>query len=241
MSITDKFKSDIEISLGGSLIDVELSQDDYDFAFDRAKRIFIQRGNNNYDHKFLPLAVVTDTFSYELPSSDNIDTIVKIIKPRSSLSPADPFSVATINEMFGGMYAGGSSSLISYELGMQALDNINIYVLNDTQFTWNKRTNTIVLLDNPKIDESWFIEVYADLSDVEYEEVIWVRQYTMAEAKIILGNAYRKFSSLTAPSGETSLQGDTMISEGKEEQLLLLETIGDYVDGDIAGSVFIIG
>lgn len=241
MAVTDLFKADIETALGGNLIDVELTQADYDFSFDKAKRIFVQRGNNNFDRKFLSVAVVPDTYIYVLPAVENIDTIVKIIKPRSSLSPADPFSVAAINQIFGGVTSGGSSSMLTYELGMQMLDNINIYILNDTQFTWKKRTNTLTLLDNPKIDESWFIEVYADLNDEEYEDVIWIRNYTIAEAKILLGSAYRKFQSLTAPSGETSLAGDAMIAEGKEEQLLLLETIGDYVDGDVAGSVMLIG
>ena len=241
MAVTDLFKTDIETALGGNLIDVELTQADYDFSFDKAKRVFIQRGNNNFDRKFLSVPVVPDTYIYELPANENIDTIVKIVKPRSSLSPADPFSVASINEIFGGVSSGGSSSMLNYELGMQMLDNISIYVLNDTQFIWKKRTNTLTLLDNPEIEQAWFVEVYVDLSDEEYEDVIWVRNYTMAEAKILLGTAYRKFQSLTAPSGETSLAGDAMIAEGKEEQLLLLEAIGDYVDGDITGSVMLIG
>lgn len=241
MAVTTAFKDDIEISLGGSLIDVELTQEDYDYAFDKAKRIFIQRGNNNFERKFITITVTPDTFAYVLPSSENIDTIVRIIKPKSSLSPANPFHVATFNEIFGSMYSAGSSSMVSYELLHQSLETINIYLLHDTQFIWKKRTNTLTLLDNPKLGENWVVEVYADLTDAEYEEVIWVRNYTMAEAKIILGMAYRKFQSLTSPSGETSLSGDAMIAEGKEEQLLLLETIGDYVDGDVAGSVFLIG
>ena len=240
MAVHDTFKNDITTALGGNLIDVELTQADYDFAFDKAKRIFVQRGNNNFDRKFLSIDVVPDTFVYTLPASENIDTIVRIIKPRSTLASENPFHVVTINEMFGGLYSG-SSNMLTWELGLQALDNINIYLLNDTQYTWKKRTNTLTLLDNPVLAEAWFIELYADLSDEEYQDVIWVRNYTIAEAKIILGMAYRKFQSLTSPSGETGLAGDAMIAEGKEEQLLLLESIGDYVDGDVAGSVFIIG
>jgi len=241
MNISEEFKKDILTSLGNNLIDVELTDDDLDFAFDKTKRIYQQRGNDNHDRKFISFAVVPDTLSYTLPSADNINDIVKIIKPKSSLSPSDPFSMATINEIFGSMYSSGSSSMLSYELLHQSLDNLNIYLLHDTQFIWKKRINELTLLDNPKIAENWIVEVYAFLNDQSYEDIIWIRNYTMAEAKILLGTAYRKFQSLTAPSGETSLAGDAMIAEGKEEQLLLLETIGDYVDGDIAGSVFLIG
>lgn len=240
MSVSPTFLADINTALGGNLIDVELTQVDYDYAFDKAKRIFQQRGNNNYDRKFISVPVTPDTYTYTIATGENVDTVVRIIKPRSTLSSDDPFSVAAINEIFGG-FTGGSSSMVTYELGLQLLDNINIYILNDTQYIWKKRLNTLTLLDNPRIAESWFIEVYADLPDVEYEEVIWVRNYTIAESKILLGNAYRKFQSLTAPSGETSLAGDSMIAEGKEDQLLLLESVNDYVDGDIAGSVMLIG
>lgn len=238
MSVSTVFKSDIEISLGGTLIDVELEQVDYDYAFDKAKRVFQQRGNNNLDPIYTPFNVIPDTFSYILPTELNINDVVKIIKPKNSLAPADPFSQATLNSIFNMQYSG---SMASYEMLHQSLDTLNIYLLHDTQFNWKKSTSTITLLDNPKISETWVVEAYANLPDLEYEDNMWIRNFTMSEAKMLLGNAYRKFSSLTAPSGETSLQGDAMIAEAKEEQLLLIEGIGDFIDGNTTGSILIIG
>ena len=141
MAVSATFANDITTALGGNLVDVELTQTDWDYAFDKSKRIFIQRANNNFDKKFYSLAVTANVQTYVLPENENIDTIVRFIKPRSTFSPNDPFSIASINQLFGNMSMSGGSDLITYELGMQLLDNVNIYIANDTDFIWKKRKN----------------------------------------------------------------------------------------------------
>jgi len=241
MPVSTEFATDITTALSGNLADVELTQSDWDFAFDKSKRTFQQRANNNLDKKFYPLAVTANNRSYVIPAEENIDTIIRFIKPRSTFSPNDPFSIASINQLFGNQFSGTSSGLLTYELGMQMLDNVNIYIANDTDFIWKKRNNSLTLLDTPKTDGTWLVECYADLSDAEYEEVLWIRNFTIAECKIILGRAYRKFQSLTTPTGETSLDGEQLVQEGKDEQERLIESIGDYTDGDPTGAIIMIG
>ena len=46
------FNTDLEIALGGSLIDVELTANDYSYAFRMAKKVFLQKGSNNAIHDF---------------------------------------------------------------------------------------------------------------------------------------------------------------------------------------------
>lgn len=241
MTVSNAFIEDMTTALGGNLIDVELDQKDFQYAFDQAKRLFVQKGNNNLDKKFYSLSITEGTRVYTLPSNENIDTVIRIIKPTSSFSSDDPFSMASIQQVFGSQQMTAGSSLISYELTMQLLDNINIYIAHSTDFIWKKRNNELTLLDTPKIDETWMLELYADLSDAEYEEVLWVREYTLAQLKMILGRAYRKFQTLTTPSGETPLDGEQLVQDGKEEKERLIENIQDYVDGDPTGSVIMIG
>jgi len=243
-TVTQEFIDDMSTALSANLVDVELTQTDFEFAFDKAKRIFIQRGNNNYDRRFYSIAAITNQTTYSIPSEENIDTIVKIVKPRSSFGyAANPHHAYGIQTFFSGYYGGMGSGFdaMSFILGRQLMDDYDILLAYETQFIWKKRTNELTLLDAPKADETWMLEVYADLADEEYEDLIWIRNYTVAELKIILGRAYRKFSALSTPTGETSLDGEQLVAEGKEEQLILLENIGDYVDGDPTGSVFIIG
>lgn len=241
MAVSSTFVEDMTTALGGNLIDVEMGTKDFQYAFDNAKRMFTQKGNNNLDKKFYSLSVTEGTRTYTIPSNENVDTVIRIIKPTSSFSSDDPFSMASIQQVFGTQKSTAGSSLINYELAMQLLDNINIYIAHSTDFIWKKRNNELTLLDTPKVNESWMLELYADLSDAEYEEVLWVREYALAELKMIMGRAYRKFQTLTTPSGEMPLDGEQLVQDGKEEKQQLIENIQDYVDGDPTGSVIMIG
>jgi len=237
-----ELKAHIQTSLGGNLIDVELVDDDFAFAFDQAKNVFIQKGNNNMDKKYYSLDVVTDQTLYTLPSEENIDTVIDLIKTNSVMNTSDPFSMSSFQQMFGDIHRSGSGlGLLSYELTLQMLENINFYTASDTQFIYKKRNNTLRLLDVPKKDDVWILECYADLSDDEYRDVFWIREWARAECKGILGRALRKFSSLSTPTGETSLDGEAMVAEAQEEKAALLEDIANYVDGDTTGGIIMIG
>jgi len=59
----------------------------------------------------------------------------------------------------------------------------------------------------------------------------FVSKYAMAESKITLGNAYRKFSAIPGPGGGLTLPGDALISEGKEEIEKLEQDVLDYLYG----------
>ena len=59
----------------------------------------------------------------------------------------------------------------------------------------------------------------------------FVSKYAMAESKITLGNAYRKFSAIPGPGGGLTLPGDALVSEGKEEIEKLEQDILDYLYG----------
>jgi len=151
------FKEEVEARLGGNLVEVELTGEDYRIAFETAKRIFVQRGNNNMEKKFYALSVITDERSYTLPSNENIDTVVRIIRPRSGLSTDDPFSLSVVQEMFGYRSYGTDTTMLTYELSKQLLDNMNIYFNYDLQFIWKKKDNSIEFLDPPLVDEIWFL------------------------------------------------------------------------------------
>ena len=59
----------------------------------------------------------------------------------------------------------------------------------------------------------------------------WVKQYGYATAKIILGRMRSKFSSVPIPDAEISLDGELLVSEGKEEQEALKERLTTDLEG----------
>jgi len=59
----------------------------------------------------------------------------------------------------------------------------------------------------------------------------WVEKYATAEAKMMLGNAYRKFASIPGPGGGLALPGNDLITEGKEEKEKLEQDLLDFLYG----------
>jgi len=58
----------------------------------------------------------------------------------------------------------------------------------------------------------------------------WVRQYTLAGSKEILGLVRSKFSSVPIPNGDLSLNGSDLISSGKEEKERLRTELREMFD-----------
>lgn len=242
------FDSEMEIALGGSLVDVELTSEDYDYAFKRAKRTFQQKGNNNYDYNFIALNVLSGVQTYIIDSS--IRDVIRVIRPGNSLSAQNPFHQQIITDLFAPLYGGSSGgcgamgsggALLIYEMTQAYLEDVNKYTLHDVTFRHNRLRSQLNLDVVPSVDQIWLLEVYSDLNDVEYREIPWIQEYALAELKIILGRAYSKFAALSAPSGETSLNGDQLVQEGRDDQTRLLAEIKEYTDGEATGGIILMG
>jgi hypothetical protein len=235
--IQSDFQTLLSTLLGANLIDVELTANDYTTAFEMARRTYIQKGNNNQNHNFRELPVVAGTSSYVVDSS--VDLVVRIINTKS-FPTSDPFSMSLVQSMFSSI-SSSDGGLATYEMSLQYIENLDIYFVKNIPFDYNKRTNTLKLLKTPKIDETWMIETYDNSTDDEYRELLWIQEWALAELKIIIGRAYSKFASLSGPSGETSLNGDVYLSEGREDKDRLLFDIQNHVDGEMTGGQILIG
>lgn len=222
-------------TIGGTLVDVELEESDLLICFKKAKRTFQQKGHNSYRRQFLPIDVTKGTTVYPVP--DEIDTIVKFITPGSgvSFSSDDAFAIIGYNSMFDNFMFGGSCNgfdQTTYELYLQKIESLRRMTVTESQFQFDKFAKTVTLLRPPKANEKWFMECYANLTDDEYSKIDWVIRWTVAEAKHMLGMAYRKFQNLPGPMGEVSLSGSEYLQESQQEKEQLLEDILNFVDGE---------
>jgi hypothetical protein len=68
----------------------------------------------------------------------------------------------------------------------------------------------------------------------------WIKDYSLATCKIILGEAREKFGSIASPQGSTTLNGSALKAEGKAELDLLEQDLINYKAGDTP-LYFIIG
>lgn len=65
------------------------------------------------------------------------------------------------------------------------------------------------------------------LTQAEVDNQTWIRKYALAWAKEQLGRIRSKYSSLPSPTGETTLDGSTLLAEAQQEkEALVQELIG---------------
>jgi len=58
----------------------------------------------------------------------------------------------------------------------------------------------------------------------------WIRKYTLALSKELLGIIRSKYASLPLPNGEVSMDGEALKAEGREEKTSALEELKEFLD-----------
>jgi hypothetical protein len=65
----------------------------------------------------------------------------------------------------------------------------------------------------------------------DYRIANWITSWTLAQCKVIIGEAREKFGSIAGPGGGTSLNGSAMKAEGTKMFEDLLLELKNYTDG----------
>ena len=103
-------------------------------------------------------------------------------------------------------------------------------------FTWNPVTKKLQIIRDPKgTGENvllWTYNLKPEfnlLSDFQISQ--WIRDYMVANCKMIIGEAREKFGTIAGPQGGGTLNGTAMKSEAQAQMDLLLTDLRNYVDG----------
>ena len=105
---------------------------------------------------------------------------------------------------------------------------------NKIYFHYYKRddkTDVTQLYTNNKVsDPSNIPYKFITYSEINSMGRNWVRKYTLALAKELLGIIRSKYASLPLPNGEVSMDGEALKSEGREEKANLLEELNTFLE-----------
>lgn len=146
---------------------------------------------------------------------------------------------------------GDGYTIVSYHIARDFLDTVHRYTPTKYSYKYHRYSNQLEVwpapdtgnsltigtttYDSPgfillrafavegsQIDSTWV----AGGSDSNFYTSDWIFDYATAECKIILGMIRRKFANFQAMGNQSiSLDGDQLISEGKEEKQYLEETL----------------
>ena len=107
----------------------------------------------------------------------------------------------------------------------------NDYLETITQKPRADKETILMHTDNYRPDITLFKDIYAKP---------WIRDYTLAVSKVMLGEARGKFNTIAGPQGGTTLNGDALKNEGTAEMERLEADIGNFQEGGTPHS-FVIG
>ena len=234
--------------LGGGMVDVELDPVHYQTALGKALSKFRQRSDNSVEESYMFMPTVEDQNTYVLP--DNVIEVRRVFR-RSIGSRSgggdggtlfEPFNMAYTNTYL--LSSSNMGGLATYDMFSQYQELVGRMFGSFIEFNWNTTTKKLTLLQRPRAEETLLLYVYNHRPDSEllndYLGKQWIKDYTLASCKYMLGEARSKFATIAGPQGGSTLNGDALKAEAQAEMEKLEEELKTQVAGGV-GYGFTIG
>jgi hypothetical protein len=219
----------IKTSLGDGMIDVELDPKHYDLAIDIALRKYRQRSQNSEEESFGYITLQTYVNENQLaPEVMQVRQIFRrSIGSRSGGGDGgtlfEPFNLAYSNTYL--LSSSNMGGLATYMMFSQYQNLVGKMFGSFINFDWNSVTKKLRITQRPRGEENVLLWMYNYKPDfILFQDTwagIWIRDYAVARAKVILGEAREKFATIASPQGGTNLNGTALKSEGKAEMEIL--------------------
>ena len=227
--------------LGGGMIDVELDPQHYETALKDAFDRYRQRSDHSVEESYLFMPTVIDQNTYTLPNE--VIEVRKIFR-RSIGSRTgggdggtlfEPFNLAYTNTYL--LASTNLGGLATYNAFAKYQELVGRMFGSFIEFKWNNTTKELTLLQRPRAEENLLLYAYNYRPDSEllndYLALKWIKSYTLAISKYMLGEARSKFNTVAGPQGGSSLNGDALKQEASSE----LERLDQEVSTQTAGGV----
>jgi len=231
--------------LGDGMIDVELDPIHYETALDRALTRFRQRSPNAVEESYSFLTLEKDKNDYILPKEIiNVQSVFRrTLGSRTGGGTGtnfEPFNLAYTNTyLLNSTMMGGIATYFMFASYQEMIGKMfGAYI----EFQWIPSSRTIRILQRP-FSEGEVIGMrtqnfrpdYLIIEDIYAKQ--WIRDYTLANCKMMLGEARSKFASIACGG---ALNGNDLKSAGKEELAALDKELETLVSGG-TGYTFVIG
>lgn len=225
-------------TLGDEIIDIELDPVHFEAAYQRTLGIYRQRAQASTEESYSFLELVTNVNIYTLPQE--VISVRQIFRRTfgDSTGPFasnfDPFSQASLNVYLMNFNVAGG--LATYDFYSQYVELAGRMFGAYMNYTWNPVTKKLQLIRDPKgYGENVLLWTYNMkpefnlLSDAQISQ--WFRDCMIGSAKVIIGEAREKYSTIAGPQSGSSLNGTAMKNEGKEIIEKCIDDLYHYVDG----------
>ena len=229
----EKLIEDIMLMLGGGMVDVDLDPGHYEIAIRMAIDRYRLRSSNSFAEMFVLLTTQSGKDTYYLP--EDIQIVRSVYRSGSIMGAGgsggfDPYELMLMNNLYGIQGAGlsgscantgSSGNLVSYDMAMQQQELMSRMFRKELIFTWEESMHRLQFHRTFNSSEQLLLRVYSKKPDEtllrDTYAVSWIRDYSIAKCKMMLGEARSKFQSLAGPNGGITLNGDTLKQEAVAE------------------------
>lgn len=229
--------SQLQLMLGDQMVEVELDPEHYDLAIDLAVERIRQRTTAGVEEGHIYLTLQPDVDTYTLPSEVvEVERLYRRGVGRSSTagSSFDPFEASFSNIYL--LQSGRVGGLATWDLFAQFQETVGRVFGSEINFVWEPSRHELKIIRRPKAEEDVLVKTwmyrpeYVILTDAYARP--WVRDYSLAQCKKMLGEARGKFQSgLPGPGGSVMLNGEAMKSEALADLERLEIELQNFVVG----------
>jgi len=238
----------VHAMLGGGMVDVELDPIHYETALARALGKIRQKGSGSVEESYVFLDTVIDQNEYILPAEviEVRQIFRRSIGSRSGMGSGgtlfEPFNLAYTNTYL--LSSSNMGGLATYDFFSQYQELVGRMFGSFIEFKWNATSKKLTLLQRMRAEEQLMLWCYNYRPDTQllddYLAKQWIKDYTLATCKYMLGEARSKFATIAGPQGGGSLNGEALKSEAQQELEKLEKDVEQAVAGGV-GYTFVIG
>lgn len=244
----EKLKDKITQMLGAGAVEVELTDGQLEIAIDNAVENYRAWSSASKEEAFLHMKLYPSESVYVLPVE--VEIVRRIYRRGNGVvsgegSTVDPFSLAYSNTYLLSAVRGATGGgLLTYDLYHQFDETVARMFGREIIFQWNSVNKKLIIDRDIRGTEEVLLHVFQNVPEpMLFQQQMsypWIRDWTLAEAKIMLGTNRSKFATLPGPQGSFSMDGDTLRQEGFALQEKLEQQLRNYKDGSMPLG-FIIG
>ena len=227
----------VKLQLGDQIVDLELDPAHYEAAYQKTIGTYRQRAENAYEEAYIFMELIRDVNIYTLPQE--VASVRQVFRRTfgDSTGPFasnfDPFAQASINVYLMNFNVAGG--LATYDFYSQYVELAGRMFGAYMNYTFNPVTKKLQLIRDPKgTGENVLLWVYQVKPEIQllsdYQIQQWIKDYMVANSKMIIGEAREKFAQIAGPQGGGQLNGTAMKAEAKEAMADLIEQLKMYVD-----------
>ena len=237
----------VRTMLGDGMIEVELDPKHYETALERAIDKYKQLSESSVEESYGFLELQEDTNVYTMPEEvTNVRQIFRRTVGGANATEGgtffDPFELAYTNVYL--LQSGRIGGLATYELFSGYQELVGRMFGGYINFYYDTVTRKLEIVRRQRAKETVLLWLYNNKPDgillQDRYAKPWLRDYTLASCKIMLGEARSKFATIAGPQGGTALNGDQLKAEGVADLEKLEQSISNYEVGQTPMS-FVIG